>query len=153
MDGPTTAATASMLSQASSQPRIAGRTVSKSSTFLQWATPPQNSIPSRPSPLGEYYRAIFNNNDLYTLTVELRDAGGAVIASFETGTITATTSAWTWAGTTFANYGEGVRQIYIRDGGKDTGIGQVIMVHGWMVWRSGSPSTQPHHAAETAPAK
>ncbi|MEC8052881.1 MAG: DUF4215 domain-containing protein, partial [Myxococcota bacterium] len=70
--------------------------------------------------VGEYYRAIFNNNDLYTLTVELRDAGGAVIASFETGTITATTSAWTWAGTTFADYGEGVRQIYIRDGGKDT---------------------------------
>ena len=70
--------------------------------------------------MGEYYRTFFNNNDFYTLTIELRDEADAVIAAYSTGNLTITNSDWTWAGTTFSDYEAGVRKVYIRDGGKDS---------------------------------
>ena len=103
--------------------------------------------------MGEYYRAIFNNNDLYTLTVELemlavrslhrlrraplqrRPAPGPGLGQLSLITVKAC-----------------VRSTFAM-AVKTLSSGQVIMVHGWMAWRSASPSTRPHHAAVTGPAK
>ena len=41
--------------------------------------------------------AFFNNNDFYTLTIELRDQADAVIAAYNAGNLTITNSDWTWA--------------------------------------------------------
>ena len=59
------------------------------------------------------------NNDSYFLKVQLKDAGGNTIASFDTGTLTATSS-WQEASKVFSDYGEGVRSIYFEHGGKDS---------------------------------
>ena len=44
--------------------------------------------------------------------------GSSVIESFDSGVLTATTD-WLEAGTTFSDYGSGVRSIYIEHGGDD----------------------------------
>ncbi|WP_461537953.1 tandem-95 repeat protein [Spongorhabdus nitratireducens] len=58
-------------------------------------------------------------NDSYYLKVQLRDAGGNTIASYDTGTLTAKDN-WQEASKVFSNYGEGVRSIYFEHGGKDS---------------------------------
>ncbi len=57
-------------------------------------------------------------NDDYYLKVELRDASNNVIASYDTGTFTATDN-WQEAANTFSNYGAGVRYVYFEHGAKD----------------------------------
>ncbi|WP_422472935.1 VCBS domain-containing protein [Endozoicomonas sp. ALB032] len=57
-------------------------------------------------------------NDDYYLKVELRDASNNVIASYDTGTLTATDN-WQEAANTFSNYGAGVRYVYFEHGAKD----------------------------------
>ena len=70
--------------------------------------------------VSDWYKMVhdYGADDTYYLKVELRAADGSVIDSFNTGTLTATSS-WTEAGTTFSNYGSGVRSIYIEHGGDD----------------------------------
>ncbi|MGY0217397.1 tandem-95 repeat protein [Endozoicomonadaceae bacterium StTr2] len=60
-----------------------------------------------------------HSNDSYFLKVQLKDASGNTIASFDSGTLTATSS-WQEASKVFSNYGEGVRSIYFEHGGKDS---------------------------------
>lgn len=60
-----------------------------------------------------------HSNDNYYLKVELRDASNNVIASLDTGTLTATGS-WQEAGQVFSDYGPGVRYVYFEHGGEDT---------------------------------
>jgi ketosteroid isomerase-like protein len=70
--------------------------------------------------ISEWFRGIEPNTaDKSYLKVELRDAGGNVIASFNSGELTAK-SDWQQISHTFANYGAGVRYVYWEDGGKDT---------------------------------
>ncbi|WP_257293046.1 cadherin domain-containing protein, partial [Endozoicomonas sp. ONNA1] len=57
-------------------------------------------------------------NDDYYLKVELRDASHNVIASYDTGTLTANDN-WQEAANTFSNYGAGVRYVYFEHGGND----------------------------------
>ncbi len=59
-----------------------------------------------------------NSNDDYYLKVELRDASNNVIASYNTGTITATDN-WQEAAQNFTDYGAGVRYVHFEHGGKD----------------------------------
>jgi Ca2+-binding RTX toxin-like protein len=69
--------------------------------------------------ISEWFRGIGPKTaDLSYLKVELRDAGGNVIASFNSGELTAK-SDWQQISHTFANYGAGVRYVYWEDGGKD----------------------------------
>ena len=62
-----------------------------------------------------------HNNDSYYLKVQLRDASNNVIASYDTGTLTATDN-WQEASQVFTEYGSGVRYIYFEHGGKDSEI-------------------------------
>ncbi|WP_345193225.1 Ig-like domain-containing protein [Kistimonas scapharcae] len=70
--------------------------------------------------VSDWYKMVldYGNDDTYYLKVELRAADGSVIDSFDSGVLTATTD-WLEAGTTFSNYGSGVRSIYIEHGGDD----------------------------------
>ena len=103
--------------------------------------------------VGEYYRAIFNNNDLYTLTV-----------GFEMPVVRSLHRSRRAPLPRRPVHGPGLGQpslITVKACVRFTSAmvertrssGQVIMVHGWMAWRSASPSTRPHHAAVTGPAK
>jgi hypothetical protein len=68
---------------------------------------------------GEYYKGKWPKfDDKYQLKIELRDGNNKVIKSFDTGMLTAV-EAWTWAGTTFTDYGPGVRYVYFQDRGQD----------------------------------
>jgi hypothetical protein len=68
---------------------------------------------------GEYYKGKWPKfDDKYQLKIELRDANGAVIDSYDSGLVT-TTEDWVWAGQTFSNYGPGVRSVYFQDRGQD----------------------------------
>jgi hypothetical protein len=69
--------------------------------------------------ISEWFRGIGPKTaDQSYLKVELRGAGGNVIASFNSGELTAK-SDWQQISHTFANYGAGVRYVYWEDGGKD----------------------------------
>ncbi|MBD1833768.1 cadherin-like domain-containing protein [Cyanobacteria bacterium FACHB-472] len=69
--------------------------------------------------ISEWFRGIGPKTaDKSYLKVELRDAGGNVIASFNSGELTAK-SDWQQISHKFANYGAGVRYVYWEDGGKD----------------------------------
>lgn len=62
--------------------------------------------------------------DSYYIRVELRNAAGGVIASWNAGTATAlkqTSGSWVVEAFRFENYGPGLRTIYIEDGGRDEG--------------------------------
>ncbi|WP_159521578.1 HYR domain-containing protein [Sunxiuqinia indica] len=59
-----------------------------------------------------------NYGDTYFLNVQLRDAQGAVITTFNTGNLTCTNSLQTISHT-FSGYGTGVRYIFVEHGGKD----------------------------------
>lgn len=62
--------------------------------------------------------------DSYYIRVELRDAAGAAVASWNVGSPTArktATTSWVLESFTFRNYGPGVRSIYFEDGGTDGG--------------------------------
>ena len=68
--------------------------------------------------VSDWYSQSSYGGDLYNLKVQLRDASNNVIASYDTGTLTAV-SGWTEAAHVFENYGTGVRSIYIEHGGRD----------------------------------
>ncbi len=59
-----------------------------------------------------------NYSDLYFFNAELRDANNNVLATFNTGNLTAT-NAWQTISHTFTNYPEGVRYVFVEHGGRD----------------------------------
>ncbi|WP_051199683.1 LamG-like jellyroll fold domain-containing protein, partial [Christiangramia echinicola] len=59
-----------------------------------------------------------NYSDNYYLKVQLRDANDNILASFDTGILTASET-WATINHTFSGYGEGVRYVYIEHGGDD----------------------------------
>ncbi len=68
-------------------------------------------------------------NDTYYIKVELRNAAGTALASWNVGTSTAlkaATTSWVVESHEFRDYGPGVRFIYFEDGGRDNG--------GWANW-------------------
>ena len=80
-----------------------------------------------PIRFSEYISCWGSNNgyvDLFYITVELRDANGTVLASWNQGAPTAlaqTPASWTKFEHTFTGYPTGVRSIYVEDGGYDPG--------------------------------
>lgn len=63
--------------------------------------------------------------DTFYLKVELRNAAGVAVASWNVGTSTAmvpATTSWVVESHEFRNYGPGVRSVYFEDGGVDTGF-------------------------------
>ncbi|WP_066016769.1 VCBS domain-containing protein [Endozoicomonas atrinae] len=68
--------------------------------------------------VSDWYAQSTYGGDLYNLKVQLRDGSNNVIATYDTGTITAV-SGWSEASHSFENYGSGVRRIYIEHGGRD----------------------------------
>ena len=68
--------------------------------------------------VSDWYAQSNYGGDLYNLKVQLRDGSNNVIATYDTGTITAV-SGWSEASHSFENYGSGVRRIYIEHGGRD----------------------------------
>ncbi|UZH56054.1 HYR domain-containing protein [Salinimicrobium tongyeongense] len=59
-----------------------------------------------------------NYADTYYLKVQLRDAEDNILATYDTGLLTAS-AAWATVSHTFTGYGEGVRYIYVEHGGDD----------------------------------
>ncbi len=74
------------------------------------------------------YNGSGNNNgvgDTYYLKVELRNAAGTAVASWNVGTATAlagATTSWVVQSHEFRGYGPGVRSVYFEDGGSDAGF-------------------------------
>lgn len=56
--------------------------------------------------------------DSHNMIVELRDGSGNVLASYDSGTITGTDQ-WQQIGSTFENYGTGLREVYVQHSGYD----------------------------------
>jgi len=56
--------------------------------------------------------------DYHNMKIELRDASGNVITSYDSGTIRGL-STWQQIGSTFENYGTGLRQVFVEHGGYD----------------------------------
>lgn len=57
--------------------------------------------------------------DTHFMYVELRDANGNVLDSFDSGMLTCIQDAQ-YVGTTFTNYGVGLREVYVQHGGQDS---------------------------------
>ena len=77
---------------------------------------------SPPILVREFFKGFSNVADLYFLKVELRDANGAVLDSWEGGSQTTpltATGTWELQEYRFENYPAGVREIYWEDGGDD----------------------------------
>ncbi len=76
--------------------------------------------------VSEWIKEYFRGGDTYVFVVDLKDASGATIASFDGGgTTTGVTESyddddWFEVSHTFADYGAGLRKITIRDGGRDS---------------------------------
>jgi hypothetical protein len=79
--------------------------------------------------VSEWIKEVYAGGDTYVFVVDLKDASGATIASFDGGgTTTGVTGNqssyddddWFEVSHTFADYGAGLRSITIRDGGRDS---------------------------------
>jgi len=73
----------------------------------------------------EWFKEFFTGGDTYQFQVELKDATGAVLASFDGGGLTTGAGGygddeWFEVSHTFVDYGPGLRTITLRDGGKDS---------------------------------
>jgi F-box protein 2 len=75
--------------------------------------------------VSEWFKEIYAGGDTYVFVVDLKDASGAIITTFDgSGTTTGVTGYddddWFEVSHSFTGYGSGLRSITIRDGGRDS---------------------------------
>ncbi len=68
--------------------------------------------------ISDWFKQYHSGGDKYYLKVQIQDENQNVLASYDTGTLNASTS-WQEASNSFENYGEGARYIYFEHGGDD----------------------------------
>jgi F-box protein 6 len=75
--------------------------------------------------VSEWFKEVYAGGDTYVFVVDLKDASGSTIATFDGGGTTTGGSGyddddWFEVSHSFTDYGPGLRTITIRDGGRDS---------------------------------